>query len=210
MRLWYPFTQIGQTLSGTVATFSLLPSAATYTGMFYRVTTASGVIFVNRHEAGVYVSDGSTWIYVADLTEHDQASEIQNDSSVTGSTVKDALDNLGLATAHVYTAQQNFGAVAITSSGASVAWNLNTAQYAKHTITEATTVSAPTNMVDGGTYTLRVTQHASSPNTMAWNAVFKWPGGVVPVLTATNSAVDVFNFTSDGTSMFGVYQQGFA
>lgn len=84
----------GVSISGTVATYANLPAASAYTNKFYRVTTASGTIFVDRKPAGVYVSDGSTWVYVADFTEHDQASEISNDSGVSGATVADALDTL--------------------------------------------------------------------------------------------------------------------
>jgi hypothetical protein len=84
----------GSAISDTVATFADLPSAASHTDELYAVTTASGVIFVNRKAAGVYRSDGADWIYVATLAEHDAASEINNDSAVTGSTVKDALETL--------------------------------------------------------------------------------------------------------------------
>lgn len=108
MKLLYPNSQIGAALSGTVATYSALPAASSYTGMFFRVTTASGTIFIDRRAAGVYVSDGSTWIYVADFTEHDQASEIDNDSAVTGATVKDALETLNTA---VYTDEKAQDAV---------------------------------------------------------------------------------------------------
>jgi hypothetical protein len=84
----------GPAISGSVAGFSLLPSAAAHTDELYAVTAAEGVIFVNRKPAGVYRSDGATWTYVATLAEHDQASEINNDSAVSGSTVKDALETL--------------------------------------------------------------------------------------------------------------------
>lgn len=102
-----------------------------------------------------------------------------------------------------YTAQQNFVASSITSTSNSIAWNLSTAQTAKHTATEDTTLANPTNMKDGGTYILRWTQHASSPKTLAFGSAYKWPGGVAPTVTATNGAVDIFTFVSDGTNMYG-------
>jgi hypothetical protein len=110
----------------------------------------------------------------------------------------------------VLTAQQNFGAAALTSSSASIAWNLATAQSAKHTLTENTTLANPTNMVDGGTYVLRLTQHASSPKTLAFGSAYKWPSGTAPTISATNGAVDVITFTSDGTNMLGCIQKAFA
>lgn len=113
-------------------------------------------------------------------------------------------------TAAVLTAQQNFGAVSITSTTNSIAWNLATAQSAKHTFTENTTLANPTNMVDGGTYVLRLTQHASSPKTLAFGSAYKWAGGSAPTISSTAGAVDIITFTSDGTSMFGSIQKAFA
>lgn len=97
MRLGYPYNA-SQTISGTVSVFANLPAAASYPNQLFAVTTASGVIFVNRKAAGVYRSDGVDWIYVADLAEHDAASEINNDSGVVGATVMAALDTLDATT----------------------------------------------------------------------------------------------------------------
>jgi len=113
-------------------------------------------------------------------------------------------------TAAVLTAQQNFGAVALTSSSAHIAWNLATAQMAKHTFTENTTLDNPTNMVDGGTYTIKFTQHASSPKTLAYGNAYKWAAGSAPTISATNGAVDIFTFVSDGTYMYGTAIKAFA
>lgn len=115
-----------------------------------------------------------------------------------------------VSTQNSYTKQQGFGAVAITSSGASIAWDLSVAQSAKHTFTENTTLANPSNMVDGFTYVLRLTQHASSPKTLAFGNAYKFPGGSAVVVTATNSAVDILTFTSDGTNMYCVAQKAFA
>jgi hypothetical protein len=57
-----------------------------------------------------------------------------------------------LATAAEWTKQQNFNEAAITSSGNAVAWDTDTAQCALHTLTENTTISAPTNLNAGATY----------------------------------------------------------
>lgn len=111
---------------------------------------------------------------------------------------------------NAYTAQQYFPAVALTSSSNSIAWNAQTAQAAKHTATENTTLANPTNLVDGATYTFIWTQHASSPKTLAFGNAYKWAGGVVPVATPTNSAVDIYTFYSNGTNMYGVVQYAFA
>lgn len=96
----------GPAISGTVATYADLPAAASNEDALYAVTTASGVIFVNRRAAGVYRSDGSTWIYVADLTEHDDADEIATDqgswTDVSGANVQAALDSIDDVLAATY------------------------------------------------------------------------------------------------------------
>lgn len=84
----------GGGISGTATTFAGLPSASSHTDELWRVTSASGVWPVNRKAAGIYESDGTNWNYVTDYTEHDQASELTNDSSVSGTTIKDALNSL--------------------------------------------------------------------------------------------------------------------
>lgn len=109
-----------------------------------------------------------------------------------------------------FTAQQNFTAASITSTSNSIAWNLSTAQSAKHTLTENTTLANPTNMVDGGTYILRITQHASSAKTFAFGSAYRWPGGAAPTITATLNGVDIITFISDGTHMDGSIRQAFA
>jgi len=65
-------------------------------------------------------------------------------------------------------------------------------------------MAAPTNL-KVGTYILRVYQDATGNRTLTWNAVFKWPAAVAPVLTTTGSRLDVFSFYSDGTNMYGSY-----
>lgn len=114
-----------------------------------------------------------------------------------------------LGTAQAYTAQQNFSPATALSSSGTIAWNLNTAQVAKVTLTASSTMAAPTNLVDGGTYILRVVQGGTGSYNITWNAVFKWPGGTAPTLSTAVGAIDIITFTSDGTNMYGVGQTNF-
>jgi hypothetical protein len=102
-----------------------------------------------------------------------------------------------------WTKQQNFDEAAITSSTNSVAWNVDTAQCAVHTLTENTTIAAPTNDKAGGTYQLRVVQ-AAGLYTLAWNAVFDWGAQSTPAEPAASGDVVIFSFYSDGTTMYGI------
>lgn len=108
-----------------------------------------------------------------------------------------------LTRAQEWTAQQNFDEQSITSSGNSVAWDLNSAQVAVHTLTENTTISSPTNMKAGGTYILRIVQ-GSGPYTLAWNAVFDWGAAGASAEPSANGDLIVVSFYSDGSAMYAV------
>ena len=104
--------------------------------------------------------------------------------------------------ANEWSAQQNFNEAAITSSGNSVAWNLNTAQCAVHTLTQNTTIANPSNKKAGGTYILRVVQ-AAGLYTLSWNSVFRWGQAPTPAEPSGSGDVVIFSFYSDGTYMYG-------
>ena len=113
-------------------------------------------------------------------------------------------DYVAPATATNFTAQQYFGNVALTDA-ATVAWAANAAQTATFTFVSTNrTMGAPTGLVDGAFYALAVIQNGGS-NTLTWNSVFKWAGGVAPTLSTAAAAKDYFVFRSDGTNL---YQQG--
>jgi hypothetical protein len=110
---------------------------------------------------------------------------------------------------HSYTKQQNFGTATLTDA-ANIDWNLDNEQVAKVTLTDNRTLNNPSNMVDGGTYVLRVIQDATGSRTLAYGTAYKWVGGVAPVLSTTASSIDLISFISDGTSMYGVISKGFS
>jgi hypothetical protein len=103
---------------------------------------------------------------------------------------------------NTYTAAQRGAFVALTSTSASIAVNLNLSNNFNHTLTEDTTLAAPTNAVAGQSGVIHFTQHASSAKTLAYNAFWKFAGGTVPTLTATNGAIDVLSYVVNpaGTS----------
>jgi hypothetical protein len=123
----------------------------------------------------------------------------------------DAIVDSGIGKANVgqlnvaaeWTKQQNINEAAITSTSNATAWNTDDAQCALHTLTENTTISAPTNLNAGSTYVLRVVQ-AAGLYTLAFNAVFKWGTADTPTAPAGSGDVVIFSFYSDGTNMYGV------
>lgn len=120
--------------------------------------------------------------------------------AITSALAAGTIDTTG---ANEWTASQNFNEAAITSSAAATAWNAATAQTALHTLTENTTISAPSNLKAGAHYTLRVVQ-AAGVYTLAFNAVFKWGTATAPTAPAANGDVIILSFYSDGTTMYGI------
>ena len=116
---------------------------------------------------------------------------------------EDAAGGVDPADETIFTAQQTFNDLALTS-GTSISWNANTAQVATLALAHNGTVATATNQKAGGVYIMRVTQPAA-PKTLAWSTGYKWPGNTAPTMTATASAVDIFTFTSDGTYMYGSF-----
>lgn len=52
------------------------------------------------------------------------------------------------------------------------------------------TLGEPTNPVDGKIINIRIKQDGTGTRTLAYNAIWKHPGGVAPVLSTAASAVD--------------------
>lgn len=95
------------------------------------------------------------------------------------------------ATVTTITAKKGVGTpVALSSSSASIAVDMSDSNFT-HTFTENTTLANPTNLTAGQSGVIVFTQHASSPKTLAFGSYWDFPGGTVPTVTATNSAVDV-------------------
>lgn len=64
------------------------------------------------------------------------------------------------------------------------------------------TLDAPTNMKAGATYLWRITQDGAGSRTLSFNSVFKFPGGVAPVLTTDAGALDMIAASCDGTNLY--------
>ena len=108
----------------------------------------------------------------------------------TGGTEDMRIDSTGRVTIQM---ASNGALVALTSSAASIAVNLNLANNFTHTTTENTTLANPTNMTPGQYGVIVITQGAT-PRTMAFGSYWDFSNGGVPSLTATASAVDVLAF----------------
>ena len=93
--------------------------------------------------------------------------------------------------AQSFTAAQRGSATTLTSSGGSIASDFAVGNNFTHTFTENTTLANPSNLVAGQSGAIVLTQHASSPKTLAFGSYWKFQDATVPTVTANNSAVDV-------------------
>ena len=85
----------------------------------------------------------------------------------------------------------------LTSSSNAVAWDSQAKPNAKHTTTENTTFSAPSNATTGSFISLNI-QYGGS-HTIAFNTVFEFAGSTAPTFTSVSGQVDHLVFRYNGT-----------
>ena len=90
------------------------------------------------------------------------------------------------------------------TDGATISWDASAVQVAQVTLGGNRTLSAPTNLIDGGFYALVIIQDGTGSRTLTFNSVFKFTGGTAPTLTTTASARDILVFQSNGTNLYEV------
>jgi len=111
---------------------------------------------------------------------------------------------IGTTTPAEVRATTGWSANTALTDAATVAWD-TTNQVATFTFVSSNrTMGAPTNLKNGAFYALAVIQNGGS-NTLTWNSIFKFAGGIAPTLSTAAGAKDYFTFRSDGTNL---YQQG--
>lgn len=116
-----------------------------------------------------------------------------NADSVTSLTAVVALKAV-LAGTQTFSGAQKVTATAITSTTNSIATDFSANNNFTHTFTENTTLANPTNITAQQSGSIQFTQHASSPKTLAFGTYWKFPGGTVPTISATNGALDTLYY----------------
>jgi hypothetical protein len=143
-----------------------------------------------------------------DLVKNARADIKQNIDNVNG--ILDEYDSGGpYATVGDYSKQQYFGLATLTA-GATINWDLSSNQVATVTLDQNSTLANPTNKQAGATYVLIVKQPAGANYTLAFSSEYQFASGSAPTITASNGAVDVLTFISDGTNMYGGFLQDFS
>jgi len=78
-------------------------------------------------------------------------------------------------------------------------WDVRVSPVAKVVLTANVTFDAPSNPTAGQFISILAIQDSGGSNTIAWNAVFEFPGETAPVATTTGAKGDLFSFRYNGT-----------
>jgi len=115
----------------------------------------------------------------ADVVLIEDSADSDNKKRAALSTIPGIVD---LTAVNSWTGQQTF-AIATLTDAANISWNLNTQQIAKVTLGGNRQLDNPTNLVDGGTYIIRVIQDGTGTRTLSYDTAYRFPGGVAHVLS---------------------------
>ena len=159
-----------------------------------KIDDAHGLFDENNNEQLILQTTASAVNY-AELTNAATGNNVG--LSVTGSDTNVGLDVSTKGNGKIkFNDLAYFPEVAITSSSNAVAWDSQAAPNAKHTTTENTTFSAPSNATTGSFIALNI-QYGGS-HTIAWNTVFEFAASTAPTATSTSGKSDQIVFRYNG------------
>ena len=93
----------------------------------------------------------------------------------------------------------NSQSLQILTDAINISWNQLNSTTAQVTITDDRTLSNPTNGSEGLVYTLKVIQDIAGGHILNFGSTFKFPGGMIPILSTAPGAVDILRFWYDGS-----------
>ena len=146
------------------------------------------------------VFDGNAQDYYVGLDDSADDLVIGLGSTV-GTTPAISIDeNQNVTMPQIVTASTSANITQVALTDGTVSWDAKAAANAFLLLEENSTISAPTNNVEGAIISIEVAQHSSSgPYTLAWNAVFEFVGDVTPTMTATDAKTDIYTFRYNGS-----------
>jgi len=153
----------------------------------------SGKTVIGSAGASAYLTTSGAYDLVLDTNKGSNSSAIQITDGANG-----AIDFTTNGTGAIkfndlaYVPQQ-----AITSSSNAVAWDSQSQSNAYHITTENTTLSAPSNAVEGAFICIEINFNGS--HTFSWNAVFNFAADTAPTTTDTDAKTDILVFRYNGS-----------
>ena len=204
------------TLDHTANTVNWLDSTVSITGLS---TTATGTVLtltdssINstqdiRLPTAKAIADDSGNEYIKFVKTASAVNEISITNSATGNSpdlsVTGGDTNIGLSITTKGTGLIKFNdsayfPEATLTDGATITWDVSTAQVAKVTLGGNRTLSAPTNGATGQFISLLVIQDGTGSRTLTWNSAYEFASDTAPTLTTTASLGDLFTFRYNGT-----------
>lgn len=153
-----------------------------------------------------YDNSGDPEITVTDVatkavTFKDSSTNATRDNIIEVKNTSDALV-LGVSRNELKVNMQAYSSTNTLSDATTIATDCNNGNVHTVTLTDNRTLGAPTNLKDGATYIWIIKQDATGSRTLAYNAVFKFPGGDIPVLSTAANSVDILTGVSDGTNIY--------
>ena len=122
------------------------------------------------------------------------------DDAVTGAKIENAVTIATSATSPLMVATTSARITQVALTDGTVSWDAAAAANAFLLLEENSTLSAPSNAVEGAIITIEVAQHATSgPYTLAFNTVFEFAASTAPTMTATDAKTDIFSFRYNGS-----------
>ena len=148
---------------------------------------------------------GRVAVYAEDVSDTDGEIQFQTQKDTTLATkmIIKSDGNVGIGTTSPTTQvtaskSANISQVAITSSSNATAWDATAAANAYYVTSENTTISAPSNAVEGAIISIEIAQGGTA-RTVAWNTVFEFAASTAPTVTATVNKTDIFAFRYNGS-----------
>jgi len=175
--------------NATFANPVTIPAGSTVTG-YLDTATASSTYLTQANASSTYQTQAGMSSYVP--------------TSAIGTTVQAYNANNAVTdTAQTFTKAQR-GAYVTLTDAATIATDLSLGNQFQVTLGGNRTLGAPTNVVAGQSGVIRVVQDGTGSRTLAYNSVFKFPGGTAPTLTTTANAVDLLAYHVESTTRIAV------
>lgn len=129
------------------------------------------------------------------------AADIATNSNIWSATASKLVDSAGLNSAGGY--------VSLTDA-ATIAVDMSTGINFTVTLGGNRTLGAPSNTQGGRSGCIDVVQDGTGTRTLAFNAVWKFPGGIAPVMTTTAGAIDMLCYVvRDSTHIKATFNADF-
>jgi hypothetical protein len=186
-------TGLSTTATGTVLT---LTDSSINSTQDIRLPTAKAIADDSGNEYLKFVKTASA---VNEISITNSATGNSPDLSVTGGDTNIGLSITTKGTGLIKFNDSAYFPEATLTDGATITWDVSTAQVAKVTLGGNRTLSAPTNGATGQFISLLVIQDGTGSRTLTWNSAYEFASDTAPTLTTTASLGDLFTFRYNGT-----------